>query len=81
MSVFGENKDQVTGQNSSMDSILATKKDVNVATGIPGFDESLGKGLPAGNLYLISGDLGSSAHQFVQQVLFNRIISRGNVLY
>jgi len=81
MSVFGQNKDESISKSSSMDSILTTKKDTNIATGIPGFDESLGQGLPAGNLYLINGDLGSSAHQFVQQILFNRIISRDKVAY
>ena len=51
------------------------------STGIQGFDESLGQGLPSGNLYLISGEIESNSHQFVQQILYNHIISKGKVTY
>ncbi len=52
-----------------------------IATGIPGFDEILGQGLPAGNLYLISGVLGSNASLFVQQILYNTLIGKAKVTY
>lgn len=57
----------------------ATK--IIVQTGIPGFDENLGQGLPSGNLYLVSGTLGSKATLLAQQILYNILITKGKVTY
>ena len=49
MSIFGESKD--VGQQGRMeDAVLTQQKAVVIPTGIPGFDEVLGHGLPTGNL-------------------------------
>jgi len=61
--------------------VLTQNNDAVISTGIPGFDESLGQGLPAGNLYLISGSLGSCSTQLAQQILYNTMISKGKVTY
>ncbi|MGQ0376454.1 MAG: RAD55 family ATPase [Nitrososphaerota archaeon] len=80
MSVFGESKD--VGPKARIEDTLQIKqKEVAVSTGIPGFDETLGQGLPTGNLYLISGQIGSSSNQLVQQILYNTMISKGKVAY
>jgi len=52
-----------------------------ISSGIPGFDESLGQGLPAGNLYLLSGPLGSNSNLFAQQILYHSVIKKGKVTY
>jgi len=79
-SVFGKAEDrEPTGGRT--ESLLKQKKDLVVSTGIPGFDETLGQGLPSGNLYLVAGSLSSSSHQFVQQILYNTMISKGKVTY
>lgn len=79
-SVFGSGD---TGKKPvEMEGTLQTqKKDLKIATGIPGFDESLGSALPAGNIYLIAGELGASTNLFVQQVMHSTMISRGRVAY
>lgn len=77
-SVFG--KEGTTSQRE-IGEVAIRQKNPLVSTGIPGFDESLGHGLPAGNLYLVSGSIGSSSVQFVQQVLYNALISKGKVSY
>jgi len=80
MSIFGESKD--VGQQGRMeDAVLTQQKAAVIPTGIPGFDEVLGQGLPTGNLYLVSGQIGSSSYQFVQQILYNTLISKGKVAY
>lgn len=80
-SVFGSSKKEPFGKGKIEETIQEQKKALILPTGIPGFDESLGQGLPAGNLYLISGAVGSSSNQFVQQILYNTMISKGNVTY
>jgi len=80
MSVFGASEKKDT-KGKVEDLLLRQQKDAVVATGIPGFDESLGQGLPAGNLYLISGEMGSSSNQFVQQILYHTMVSKGKVAY
>ena len=80
MSIFGESKD-VGPQGRMEDAILTQQKEAVIPTGIPGFDEALGQGLPTGNLYLVSGQIGSSSYQFVQQILYNTLISKGKVAY
>lgn len=80
-SVFGETGDRDTGLATRTAEVLGEKKQVTVPTGIPGFDEALGQGLPAGNLYLVSGTLSSGAIQFAQEILYNTIIARGKVAY
>lgn len=52
-----------------------------VPTGIIGFDDIMGGGLPAGNLYLLSGVLGSNTTLFAQQALYNTVIRKGKVTY
>jgi KaiC/GvpD/RAD55 family RecA-like ATPase len=79
MSVFGG---EAEGTSPKLeDTTLQQQKDVTVATGIPGFDDTLGQGLPSGNLYLIYGSLGSASAQFAQQILYNTVISKGKVTY
>lgn len=77
-SIFGAAKDdqKVVQKEAVRESAINT-----VTTGIPGFDESLGQGLPAGNLYLLSGQLGSNANLFAQQILYHTIIKKGKVTY
>jgi len=76
-SVFGsegneEQRTQVVGEEVSQRT---------VATGIQGFDEAIGQGLPVGNVYLVTGELGSSSKLFIQQILFNSIISKNKITY
>lgn len=77
--VFGASNSDSSGsaqiQDTSQQSVSI------VATGIPGFDEILGQGLPAGNLYLVSGVLGSNSSLFVQQILYNTLIAKAKVTY
>ena len=79
-SIFGAGEG-ATGQREVGEAILKQQKNVLISTGILGFDESLGSGLPSGNVYLISGSLGSSSNQFVQQILYNAVISKRKVSY
>lgn len=75
-SIFGsEGKESVQVQD------LAEQASHTIATGIPGFDDAIGQGLPAGNIYLVPGQLGSSADLFVQQILYNTIVSKSKVTY
>jgi len=67
--------------STSVDEVLIKKEVSIIPSGIPGFDESLGQGLPAGNLYLVSGTLGSSSVQLVQEILYNTLIAKGKVTY
>ncbi len=80
MSIFGESKD-IGAQGRMEDAILTQQKTAVIPTGIPGFDEALGNGLPTGNLYLVSGQIGSSSYQFVQQILYHTLVSKGKVAY
>jgi len=57
------------------------KKNVRLPSGIPGFDDLLGEGFPNGSLYILSGPYGGHNSTFAQQVLYNRVISKGNVAY
>jgi len=79
-SVFGSSKDELPqaqkGETAGQQQVATV-----VSTGIPGFDEILGQGLPAGSLYLLSGLLGSDANLFAQQVLYNAVIRKGKVAY
>jgi len=50
-------------------------------SGIQGFDEALGSGLPIGNIYLLCGHFASGSDIFVQQVLNKRITSNDKVAY
>ena len=52
-----------------------------IRSGIPGFDEALGQGLPTGNIYLVSGVSGSNNILFVQQILYNLVASKSQVTY
>lgn len=75
-SVFGEDKNAQVAVSE-----VQQQRPNIVLTGIPGFDEALGQGLPSGNLYLIAGSVGSSANSFVQQVLFNSLVRKSKVCY
>jgi len=81
MSVFGGEGEKTLASPSMDGATLQQKQDQVLATGIPGFDDSLGQGLPSGNLYLIYGTLGSASAQFVQQIMYNTVISKGKVTY
>lgn len=52
-----------------------------VKSGILGFDDKLGNGLPSGNLYLLSSSLGSNAELFAQQILHHIVANGGKVNY
>ncbi|KAF6244991.1 hypothetical protein C6989_05445 [Nitrosopumilus sp. b2] len=75
-SVFGSE-----GRKEEYAQEFVGEQKVTTQTGIAGFDEALGQGLPVGNLYLVSGQLGSSANLFVQQILYNNVISKQKVAY
>lgn len=75
-SVFGGGEEQ-----RSFTEALEKPAAVVIPTGIPGFDDFLGQGLPSGNLYLVSGSLESNSNLFVQQVLYNTLITKGKVAY
>lgn len=79
-SIFGTS-DDTTSQRQIGEAISKQQKNVLISTGIRGFDESLGSELPSGNIYLISGTIGSISSQFVQQVLYNAVISKKKVSY
>ena len=78
-SVFGAKKEgKVEGELKQE----AVKGKIEIVeSGIPGFDESLGQGLPAGSLYLVSGPLGTNQGLFAQQIMYHRIISKEKVAY
>lgn len=78
-SIFGENKAGAEGTAEEV--VLRQQQNLVISTGIPGFDDSLGQGLPGGNLYLISGSVGSSATQFAQQILYHSLVSKGKIAY
>ena len=50
-------------------------------SGIPGFDDAIGNGLPVGNIYLLYGHFANGSDIFVQQILNKRITSNGKVAY
>lgn len=50
-------------------------------SGIPGFDDAIGNGLPIGNIYLLCGHFANGSDIFVQQVLNKRITSKDKVAY
>ncbi len=50
-------------------------------SGIQGFDDALGNGLPIGNIYLLCGHFANGSDIFVQQVLNKRITSDDKVAY
>jgi KaiC/GvpD/RAD55 family RecA-like ATPase len=52
-----------------------------VPLGIPGFDISIGGGIPDGSLVLLIGGPGSHHKTFAQQALYNYAISKGKVAY
>ena len=60
---------------------MAQASDDFVKSGIQGFDERLGHGLPMGSLYLLSSSLGSNADLFAQQILYHIITNGGRVNY
>lgn len=76
-SIFGS-----TGkENEYAQEFFEQAEQATVTTGIPGFDDALGQGLPVGNLYLVPGQIGSSASLFVQQILYNNVVSKNKVTY
>ena len=85
-SVFGAgNNEQVAKKQESM---LAGQQEFRIAgeyetinSGIPGFDESLGQGLPTGNIYLLTGTVGAGIEQFAQQVLYTTLIAKSKITY
>lgn len=82
-SIFGSSKDELRAQSSGELTQQQQKTAVSseIATGIPGFDELLGQGLPVGNLYLLSGSFSSNTALFAQQVLYNIMLRKGKVAY
>ncbi|MFH1256691.1 MAG: ATPase domain-containing protein [Candidatus Diapherotrites archaeon] len=52
-----------------------------ISTGIKGFDELIGGGIPKGHKVLISGAPGTGKSIFCMQVLYNCAKKLGNVLY
>jgi len=50
-------------------------------SGIQGFDDAIGNGLPIGNIYLLCGHFANGSDIFVQQVLNKRISSNDKVAY
>jgi KaiC/GvpD/RAD55 family RecA-like ATPase len=62
-------------------SALEEKKDSRLPSGIPGFDDILGDGFPNASLYILSGPYGGHHLTFAQQVLYNHMVSKGNVAY
>jgi KaiC/GvpD/RAD55 family RecA-like ATPase len=52
-----------------------------IPSGISGFDDAIGQGLPSGNMYLIQGSTGSNNILFVQQFLYNLLASKSKVTY
>jgi len=81
---FGEDEDTVKKQQlAGFDASLASERVVHktVPSGIPGFDEALGKGLVEGNIYLIISDSGEYSKQITHQIFYNRIISKSHVSY
>lgn len=64
-----------------VDSATEIKKNIRLPSGIPGFDDLLGEGFPNGSLYILSGPYGGHNSTFAQQILYNRIISKGKVAY
>lgn len=77
--IFGSSKDNLPAAKGE---VLGQQPIASVVpTGITGFDEILGQGLPTGNLYLLSGSLGSNTDLLAQQVLYNTLIRKGKVAY
>ena len=73
---------------SSFDELAAsaaeeeTKSEIKTTeSGIPGFDDALGGGLPIGNLFLFSGVFGNNQPLFAQQILYHSIVEKGKVVY
>lgn len=64
-----------------IDSKIVEKESTRLPSGIPGFDDLLGGGFPDGSLYILSGPYGGHNATFAQQVLYNRIVSKGKVAY
>jgi KaiC/GvpD/RAD55 family RecA-like ATPase len=52
-----------------------------IPTGIPGFDDLMGQGLPTGNIYLLSGSYNSNVAMFAQQVLYNVLLRKSKAAY
>jgi len=50
-------------------------------SGIQGFDDAIGNGLPVGNIYLLCGHFANGSDIFVQQVLNKRITNNDKVAY
>ncbi len=50
-------------------------------TGIDGFDEIMGGGLPEGNVILLVGEPGSGCDTFAQQVLFRKALDGQKIAY
>lgn len=84
-SVFGSADDSNSGPtaNRALDEVLINqqKQQETIKTGIPGFDENLGQGLPGGNIYLLTGNIGSNTEQFAQQILYSTLISKSKIAY
>lgn len=77
--MFGESGDDKS--ENSQKQVEEKKQEAIVESGIPGFDSSLGQGLPSGSLYLLSGHVGSNQDLFAQQILYHTIVSKGKVAY
>jgi KaiC/GvpD/RAD55 family RecA-like ATPase len=78
--VFGSSNDARMGEQTQ--ELFGQKRDVSfIASGIQGFDDNLGSGLPSGNIYLASGGVGSNSVLFAQQILYNTLIAKGKVTY
>lgn len=80
-SIFGlGDNEQVAQQQESTLADQQNQQQV-IRSGIPGFDESLGQGLPTGNIYLITGTVGAGIEQFVQQILYTTLIAKSKITY
>lgn len=85
-SIFGSSKDEqralTNGELTQQQQQKTTAVSSEIPTGIPGFDDLLGQGLPVGNLYLLSGSFSSNSSLFAQQVLYNTMLRKaGKVAY
>lgn len=85
-SVFGSSSkdDSQEKERQNAAAILAGNSTAVVSeipTGIPGFDDLMGQGLPTGNIYLLSGSFNSNVAMFAQQVLYNILLRKGKAAY
>jgi len=79
-------KSLMTAQFGEVNTTTPQEKEIELEkefleSGIPGFDDAIGNGLPIGNIYLLCGHFANGSDIFVQQVLNKRITSNDKVAY